>query len=76
MSKQLHHPELLRDIEAFIKSQDMGASYFGKAAVGNSELVKRLRDGKRIFQDTEERVRAFIRDRSPSADTSSVEAAE
>lgn len=36
---------LLADIEAFLAETQMSASYFGKRAVGNSELVVRLRAG-------------------------------
>jgi hypothetical protein len=36
-------PDLLAEIETFLRSSGMGPSYFGKVAVGNSDLVKRLR---------------------------------
>lgn len=39
----------------------MGASYFGRIATGNTELVTRLRAGGRVWPDTEAKVRAFIR---------------
>jgi hypothetical protein len=45
----------------------MGESYFGKAAVGNSELVKRLRAKRRVWPDTAARIRAFMRSREISA---------
>lgn len=48
-----HHPQLLADIEAFLTETGMGASYFGKAAVGNSEVVARLRSGRRVWPETE-----------------------
>lgn len=51
---------LISEIEAFLADTGMGESYFGKKAVGNSEIVSRLRDGRRIWPDTEDRVRAFI----------------
>lgn len=58
---------LLDDIEAFLRDTGMGASYFGKSATGNSEIVKRLRNGKtkkgrpvRIWPDTEAAIRAFM----------------
>jgi hypothetical protein len=51
---------LLRDIEAFLAATGMGASYFGKRATGNSELVGRLRDGRPILTETERRVRDFM----------------
>jgi len=52
---------LLAEIDAFLSETGMGASYFGKSAVGNSELVQRLRQGKRCWPETAQKVRAFIR---------------
>lgn len=54
------HQQILPEIESFLSETGMGESYFGKKAVGNSELVDRLRNGRRIWPDTEERVRDFI----------------
>lgn len=54
------HPQLLADIDAFLAETGMGETYFGRAAAGNSELVRRLRDGGRIWPDTEVEVRAFM----------------
>lgn len=53
-------PTLLQEIEAFLSDQEMGASYFGKVAVGNSELVPRLRRGGRVWPETEAKVRSFM----------------
>lgn len=57
-------PQLLREIERFIASTGMGPTYFGKLAVGNPMLVKRLRQGQRVTLETAERVRAFIAERT------------
>jgi hypothetical protein len=57
---------LLREIEAFIAATGMGESYFGKRAVNNSELVPRLRRSGRVWPETEERVRGFMRDHLPT----------
>lgn len=51
---------LLAEIDAFLAETGMGASYFGKIAVGNSELVKRLRSGGRLWPETAQKVRHFI----------------
>lgn len=56
----LPHDALLNEIESFLTEAKMGASYFGKMATGNSELVSRLRGGGRVWPDTEAKVRAFI----------------
>lgn len=52
---------LLRDIERFLDESGMAETYFGKRAVGNSELVSRLRGGGRIWPETEEKARAFMK---------------
>ena len=54
------HSKLLREIEAFLASSGMGESYFGKKSVGNSEVVSRLRRGRRVWPETESRIRSFI----------------
>jgi hypothetical protein len=56
----IHHPELLAEIEAFLAQTGMGESYFGKKATGNSEIVSRLRNGGRVWPDTEQRARDYM----------------
>ncbi len=56
---------LLADIQTFIRETGMGPSYFGKASCGNSELVERLENGGTVTLTTADKVRAFIRERSP-----------
>lgn len=53
--------KLLSDIDAFLSETGMGPSYFSKSASGNSELVKRLRAGGRLWPETEKKVREFMR---------------
>jgi hypothetical protein len=55
---------ILREVETFLAKSGMGPSYFGKCAVGNSELVARLRRGGRIWPETADAIRSFINDRS------------
>lgn len=55
--------KLLSDIEDFLSSAEMGESYFGKVSCGNSELVRRLRGGGRVWPETEQRVRDFMSSR-------------
>jgi len=45
----------------------MSDTYFGKKAVGNSELVSRLREGGGLHFTTEARIRGFISANPPSA---------
>ena len=51
---------LVSEIEAFLKATGMGASYFGKKATGNSEVVHRLRLGRRCWPETARKIRDFI----------------
>jgi hypothetical protein len=62
MAAMLTSPEkpLLEEIEAFLNATGLGASYLGKRAVGNSELVGRLRNGGRVWPETDEALRDFM----------------
>ena len=55
--------ELLAEIREFLSSTDMGRSYFGKLACGNSEVVSRLEEGKTVTLATAEKIRSFIASR-------------
>jgi hypothetical protein len=55
-----HSQPLLTEIEAFLAEYPMGESHFGKVAAKNSELIKRLRRGGRVWPETDMAVRAFI----------------
>lgn len=57
---------LLKEIEAFLAEHPMGESHFGKVAAKNSELIKRLRRGGRVWPETDMAVRAFILSRRRS----------
>jgi hypothetical protein len=61
-----HEKSLREEVEQFLAESGMGASYFGKKAVGNSELVHRLRAGKHVLTITDARVREFIREERAS----------
>jgi hypothetical protein len=52
--------KLLPLIEDFLAEASISAFRFGILAVNNGRLVERLREGKRIWPDTEMRVRAYI----------------
>lgn len=54
---------LLTEITDFLRLTGMGASYFGKAACGNSEVVRRLEAGGRVWPETEGKLRSFMRSR-------------
>ena len=55
--------KLLSEIELFLRESGMGSSYFGKAAVGNSDVVKRLRAGRDVTTNTAADLRKFMRAR-------------
>ncbi|BEV47317.1 hypothetical protein [Afipia carboxidovorans] len=59
--------DLLTDIREFLEQSQMGPSYFGKAACGNSELVERLENGGTVTLITAERVRSFMAERRSAA---------
>jgi hypothetical protein len=52
--------DFLAVIDRFLAESGRGDSYFGKRAAMNSELVKRLREGRRVWPETERMVRSFI----------------
>lgn len=54
---------LLREIRSFLAESRMSPTYFGKAAVGNSEMVGRLEAGKTVTLRTAEKARRFIASR-------------
>lgn len=61
--------DLLSEIEDFLRSENIGEHRFGILAASNGRLVERLRSGRRIWPDTEEKVRRFIKDRRRLAST-------
>lgn len=60
MANIIHHQSLVEEIDAFLSKTGMGVSYFGKRAAKNSELVRRLKSGKRVWPHTEQKIRDFI----------------
>ena len=48
---------LLADIEAFLLRREMAPSSFG-AIIGDRHLVRQLRQGRRVWPETEARIRA------------------
>lgn len=55
--------DLLSEIDAFLATESIGEHRFGILAANNGRLVERLRSGRRVWPDTEEKVRAFIKER-------------
>lgn len=53
------HPIIL-EIDSFIKTNKMAESYFGRKAANDWKLVRQLRAGRRLWPDTETRIRTFM----------------
>jgi hypothetical protein len=51
---------LLADIEAFIASTGMAPSTLGRKAVNDGKAVSRLQQGKRMWPDTEDKLRSYM----------------
>jgi hypothetical protein len=54
--------EILGEVERFLSSQDLGPSTFGRAALGDPNFVRELREGRRIWPATADKVRTYMRD--------------
>jgi hypothetical protein len=55
---------ILNAVEAFLAETGMTKTRFGKDAVGDPRFVPGLRDGRRLWPETEAKVRKFIREHS------------
>lgn len=57
---------LLTEIDRFLAAEGIGEHRFGILAANNGRLIERLREGGRVWPETEERVRSFMANRRPS----------
>lgn len=55
--------QLLSEIEAFLAEFGIGEHRFGILAANNGRLVERLRGGGRVWPETEDKIRQFMRER-------------
>jgi hypothetical protein len=53
-------PDLLADIEAFLDAHGLSPTRFGHEALGDRHFVKQLRNGRRVWPETEAKVRNFM----------------
>ena len=51
---------LLQDVEAFIATHDLAESRFGTDALDDKNLVRDLRNGRRLWPETEAKVRRHM----------------
>ncbi len=65
MSK--HHPDLLAEIEAFVKLTGISEITFGRHALSDPHFVRDLRNNRRLWPETVKKVRAHIKANKPRA---------
>lgn len=53
------HP-ILPDIEAFLRRTNLSETYFGRQAANDWKLISQLRKGRRLWPQTEQRIRDFM----------------
>ena len=53
--------QLLKEIDRFLERYPMAESTFGKMAVNDGKLVRRLKEGGRCWPETEDRIKEFMR---------------
>jgi hypothetical protein len=51
---------LLRDIDTFLSLTGMRPTNLGKASINDPALYIKLKRGRRLWEETEERVRGFM----------------
>ena len=54
------HISLLDEIDTFVRFNQLSESAFGRLAVNDWKLLRQLRAGRRLWPDTEARVRSFM----------------
>jgi hypothetical protein len=59
---------LLRDVEAFIETHEIAESRFGVEALEDKNFIRDLRNGRRVWPETEARVRSFMDAYQPARD--------
>ena len=52
--------DLIHDIEAFCAKQKMSPWQFGLLALNDKPFVKQVRNGRRVWPDTEAKIRHFM----------------
>lgn len=53
-------PNLLAEIEAFLEAKEMSPTRFGAEATGDRHLVRQLRNGRRLWPETADRIRKYM----------------
>lgn len=55
------HSKLLSDIERFMERTGVAPTRFGQLAIGDRHLVRTMRSGRRVWPETEAKIRQFMR---------------
>jgi tRNA-dihydrouridine synthase len=58
---------LLSAVDAFLKRTGMAAVTFGREAMNDPHFVRDLRNGRRVWPETDAKVRGFMRDHAEPA---------
>lgn len=58
---------ILTAVEAFLAETGMSPTRFGKSAMGDPRFVPGLRAGRRLWPETEAKVRQFLQEHSSEA---------
>lgn len=61
-----NHPDLLAEIEAFVKEAGITEITFGRKAMADPHFVRDLRKGRRMWPETETRVRDWMANNQPA----------
>jgi hypothetical protein len=56
---------ILEDIEAFIAAKEISPTAFGDMASNDRHLVRQLRSGRRLWPETEAKIRKFMAEYTP-----------
>ena len=71
MSK--YHADLVAEIDAFLEQKGMSSTTFGRQGVGDPHFLRDIRATRLLRPETVSKVREFMANYSPSADTDKVE---
>lgn len=61
-------PPLPETIEAFLTLHDMAPVTFGRLAAKDPHFVRDIRGGKRVWPETDAKIRAFMANHSPASE--------
>ena len=61
-------PPLPETIEAFLTLHDMAPVTFGRLAAKDPHFVRDIRGGRRVWPETDAKIRAFMANHSPATE--------